>query len=76
MTRKWWVQDLPTVLRTPLSEPLFVLGTIFILLVFFLPGGIAGLSARGRRRGLRTLEQAVRPEGTRGTVEDRAEVGA
>jgi branched-chain amino acid transport system permease protein len=49
------VQDLPGVLRTPLSEPLFVLGTLFILIVFFLPGGIAGL----RRRGVRLLETTV-----------------
>ena len=59
------VQDLPAVLRTPLSEPLFVLGTLFILLVFFLPGGLAGIGRRGRRRGLRTLESAVRPEAAR-----------
>jgi branched-chain amino acid transport system permease protein len=65
------VQDLPGVLRTPLSEPLFVLGTLFILLVFFLPGGLAGIGRRGRRRGLRTLEGAVRPEGAR-----ELEVGA
>jgi branched-chain amino acid transport system permease protein len=60
------VQDLPGVLRTPLSEPLFVLGTLFILLVFFLPAGIAGIGRRGsRRRGLRTLEHAVRPDAAR-----------
>jgi branched-chain amino acid transport system permease protein len=53
------VQDLPNVLRTPLSEPLFVLGTLFILLVFFLPGGIAGLGRRGRSPGLRRIEQAL-----------------
>ena len=53
------VQNLPGVLRTPLSEPLFLLGTLFIVLVFFLPGGIARLSLRGRRAGLRRLEQAV-----------------
>ena len=39
------VQDLPDVLRVPLSEPLFLLGTLFILLVFFVPGGIASLPA-------------------------------
>jgi branched-chain amino acid transport system permease protein len=58
------VHDLPAVLRTPLSEPLFLLGTLFVLLVFFLPGGIARLSLRGRRGGLRRFEQAV---GTRAT---------
>jgi branched-chain amino acid transport system permease protein len=68
------VQDLPSVLRTPLSEPLFVLGTLFILLVFFLPGGLAGIGRRGaRRRGLRLLEESVRVEGARGGVADEAE---
>jgi branched-chain amino acid transport system permease protein len=51
------VQDLPAWLRVPLSEPLFILGTLFVVVVFFVPGGIAGLVARlrerwaGRRRG-------------------------
>jgi branched-chain amino acid transport system permease protein len=56
------VQDLPAVLRTPLSEPLFVLGTLFILIVFFLPGGLAGIGSRGPRRGLRLLEERVRAQ--------------
>ena len=43
------VQSLPSIFRTPLAEPLFVLGTLFILCVFFLPGGIVGLARRGRR---------------------------
>jgi branched-chain amino acid transport system permease protein len=56
------IQSLPSVLRTPLSQPLFVLGLLFVLVVFFLPGGIVGLGARGRagRRGLRRLEAAFR----------------
>jgi branched-chain amino acid transport system permease protein len=58
------VHDLPGVLRTPLSEPMFLLGALFIVLVFFLPGGIARLSVRGRRVGLRRLERAVTSEAT------------
>ena len=66
------VQDLPGVLRTPLSEPLFILGTLFILVVFFLPGGIAGVASRGPRRkgGLAMLEAAV------GKTGDEEEPGA
>ncbi len=44
-----------------------------MLVVFFLPGGIAGIGRRGRRRGLRLLEESVRTEGARGGVEDEAE---
>jgi branched-chain amino acid transport system permease protein len=55
------VQDLPKVLRIPLSEPLFLLGTLFILIVFFAPGGIAGLAQRGRPSGLKRLEAASTP---------------
>ncbi len=49
------VQGLPKALRTPLAEPLFVLGVLFILLVYFMPGGLAALATRGRglRRALR-----------------------
>jgi branched-chain amino acid transport system permease protein len=63
------VQNLPGVLRTPLSQPLFLLGTIFVLIVFFLPGGLAGIAARGRPRGLRRLEEAIRTEPTTGGLE-------
>ncbi|MEV6302610.1 branched-chain amino acid ABC transporter permease [Actinoplanes sp. NPDC051861] len=39
----------------PLGEPLFLLGTLFILAVYFLPGGLAGLGSRWEpvRRALR-----------------------
>lgn len=44
------IHSLPPVLRIPLSEPMFLLGTLFILIVLFLPGGISGALTR-RRRG-------------------------
>ena len=37
------LQALPGVLRVPLSEPLFILGVLFIVLVLFLPQGLGGL---------------------------------
>jgi branched-chain amino acid transport system permease protein len=47
-----FARDLPG----PLSQPLFVLGVVFILAVYFFPGGLAGLSARvgALRRSLGT----------------------
>jgi len=49
------VKSLPDVLRVPLSEPLFILGTLFVLVVLFLPGGLTGaadrLAQRRNRRG-------------------------
>ena len=40
------IANLPPVLRVPLSEPLFVLGVLFILLVLYMPGGFAALARR------------------------------
>jgi branched-chain amino acid transport system permease protein len=51
------VSRLPSVLRTPLQEPLFILGLLFILVVYFAPGGLARLN-RIRRRPA-ALEEAL-----------------
>jgi len=43
------ITSLPGVLQVPLSQPLFLLGTLFVLVVLFLPGGLAGAISRLRR---------------------------
>ena len=48
------IDELPAILRIPLSEPMFILGTIFVLVVMFLPGGLAGLGLRVRALFSRT----------------------
>jgi branched-chain amino acid transport system permease protein len=53
------VSQLPSVLRTPLQQPLFVLGVLFILVVFFVPGGIARLGRVRRPRTLQRLQEAM-----------------
>ena len=57
------VQGLPHALRTPLEQPLFLLGIVFILIVVFLPGGLAGLVSRGRPSGLRRARGGSSPGG-------------
>lgn len=47
------VQRLPSVLRVPISQPLVILGALFVAVVFVLPGGIVALPRRLRRRGAR-----------------------
>ncbi|RAJ43179.1 branched-chain amino acid transport system permease protein [Kitasatospora sp. SolWspMP-SS2h] len=59
------VAELPSVLRVPLSQPLFLLGTLFVAVVYLLPGGLAKLPARlrgGRTAGAAAPVTAV-PEG-------------
>jgi branched-chain amino acid transport system permease protein len=58
------IQELPDVLRIPLSEPLFLLGALFVAVVFFVPGGLASLPRRiralaARRRAERADEVAA-----------------
>lgn len=47
------IAGLPAVLRVPLSQPLFLLGVLFVVVVYVLPGGVARLPERLRaaRRG-------------------------
>ncbi|GAA1448332.1 hypothetical protein GCM10009641_76130 [Mycobacterium cookii] len=57
------VESLPAVLHVPLSEPMFILGALFVLVVLFVPGGIAGTAAKltgrgGSRSGTTVLETA------------------
>lgn len=40
------VSGLPGVVRGPLEQPLFLLGGAFVVIVFFIPGGLATLPAR------------------------------
>jgi branched-chain amino acid transport system permease protein len=53
------VSSLPSVVRTPLQQPLFVLGVLFILVVFFVPGGLARLGGVRRPRTLQRLQEAM-----------------
>nr|WP_017570136.1 branched-chain amino acid ABC transporter permease [Nocardiopsis halotolerans] len=39
---------LPAWIAAPLSQPLFILGTLFVLMVFFFPGGLVALPGRVR----------------------------
>ncbi|MEU0833637.1 branched-chain amino acid ABC transporter permease [Streptomyces sp. NPDC005969] len=52
------VADLPAVLRVPLSQPLFLLGVVFVAVVHLLPGGLARLPSRIRSAFRATSEGA------------------
>ena len=42
------IAGLPAVLRVPLSQPLVLLGTLFVVVVYAVPGGLAALPRRWR----------------------------
>ncbi|MEU7210268.1 branched-chain amino acid ABC transporter permease [Streptomyces sp. NPDC044989] len=56
------VADLPAVLRVPLSQPLFLLGALFVAVIYLLPGGVVRLPAR--LRATRTKRAATDREET------------
>jgi branched-chain amino acid transport system permease protein len=41
-----WLEPLPEVVRQVLSQPLFILGALFIVVVYFAPSGLTGLGGR------------------------------
>ncbi|KDA05783.1 ABC transporter permease [Microbacterium sp. CH12i] len=68
LARAEGIQGLPDFLRIPLSEPLFILGVLFILVVMFLPGGIAGTVDTLRRRQRRGAARTA--AGSLGALDD------
>ena len=75
------VQDLPSWVRVPLSEPLFVLGLLFVVVVLYLPGGVAGLvsgrgpgstGTRGPGNRLRALSRRSEARGSEGDDNESA----
>ena len=56
------ISSLPAVLEVPLSQPLFLLGVLFVLVVMFLPGGLASLPRLLRVRGSRERGRVREPE--------------
>ena len=58
------VSTLPSVVRTPLQQPLFILGVLFILVVFFVPGGLTRVGQVGVRLDRILRRPATQEEAT------------
>lgn len=59
------VSGLPDVVRLPLTQPNFILGTLFVLIILFLPGGLASIFTGRIDRGARVpgaRRMAKRPQ--------------
>lgn len=61
------LQDMPALIRVPISEPTFLLGLLFVVIVLFFPGGIAGALTKrrwplGRRTSPDDPAEAAGPE--------------
>lgn len=54
------IAGLPAFLRVPLSQPVFVLGLLFVLVVYFAPGGISAIGGRVRARWIARRHQVSR----------------
>lgn len=56
-----WVAALPPLLSVPLSQPQLLIGVIFILFVFFVPGGLTSIPGlfRRRRRSIDPFQDVV-----------------
>ncbi|HEY4536151.1 MAG TPA: branched-chain amino acid ABC transporter permease [Enteractinococcus sp.] len=69
-----FVEGLPGILRIPLSEPMFILGVMFILVVMFFPGGIAGAVQsipRRKKPAKRSVKEPDSPLTTEEVTDER-----
>jgi branched-chain amino acid transport system permease protein len=56
------VSELPKVIPIPLQQPLFILGVLFILVVFVVPGGLTRIGQVGVRLDRILRKPAVQEE--------------